>query len=186
WTTNIGSAIVAMNAMVMKGATSMRTAARLVIGLTLLMCCIAAQDARATQVIFVNGSQGWTVPAGVTSLTVVVIGAGGSGGTSNSGAGGGGGGAYSRSVLTVVPGDSYEIVETDVGSRDTHFDHVVVDSSGTHFIPVVRAQAGADGSARTGGLGGQASSSLGDVKYDGGNGGTSSGGRAGGGGGGSA
>ena len=56
----------------------------------------------------------FTVPAGVTSLTVEVWGAGGKGGsrlTSGEG-GGGGGGAYSRSVIAVTPG---QIIDYYVG-----------------------------------------------------------------------
>ena len=54
----------------------------------------------------------WVAPGCVTTVTVEVWGAGGSGfaGTgNNSNGGGGGGGAYSRAVLTVVPGDTYDI-----------------------------------------------------------------------------
>src|SRR5690554_3656209 len=50
----------------------------------------------------------WTVPAGVTEITVEAWGAGGGGGnrTSNGYAGGGGGGAYSRSAVAVSSGQS--------------------------------------------------------------------------------
>jgi hypothetical protein len=170
----------------------MRITTRIATLLPLIMCCFAIQGARATQQVF-NDSEGWTVPTGVTSVTVECIGGGGIGGTSNSGAGGGGGGAYARSVLAVVPGDSYEVVTSSVEGRDARFDHVVVDGTGTHFIPVVMAAQGADASGRDGGAGGLAgngvpgaSPSIGDVRYDGGSGGSSSGGRAGGAGGGSA
>ena len=57
------------------------------------------------------GSQFFTVPAGVTSITVEVWGAGGGGGSSNNtnsnGGSGGGGGAYARSVLSVSPGQTF-------------------------------------------------------------------------------
>ena len=53
-----------------------------------------------------NTSGTFTVPAGVTSITVEAWGGGGRGGTRTSGhnvaLAGGGGGAYSRSTLTVI------------------------------------------------------------------------------------
>lgn len=54
-------------------------------------------------------SGSWTVPAGVTSITVQVWGAGGAGGGStanNQGGSGGGGGAYSTRVIAVTPGQN--------------------------------------------------------------------------------
>lgn len=57
-----------------------------------------------------TGSQLFTVPAGVTSITVEAWGGGGGGGNSNNsnsnGGSGGGGGAYARSVLSVSPGQT--------------------------------------------------------------------------------
>lgn len=50
----------------------------------------------------------FTVPAGITSVTVEVIGAGGKGG--NNGAGGGGGGGYASGVYTVTPGATHAVV----------------------------------------------------------------------------
>lgn len=60
------------------------------------------------------GSRNWTVPAGVTSVTVHVVGGGGGGGTAqevlNGGAGGGGGsGGYGASTFSVTPGDNLGI-----------------------------------------------------------------------------
>jgi hypothetical protein len=57
------------------------------------------------------GSKLFTVPAGVTSITVEAWGGGGGGGNSNNsnsnGGSGGGGGAYARSVLSVSPGQTF-------------------------------------------------------------------------------
>ncbi len=64
-----------------------------------------------------SGSQSFTasgmfiVPAGVTTLTVEIVGAGGSGG--GNGGGGGGGGGYASGIYSVNPGDS---IYFDVGS----------------------------------------------------------------------
>ncbi len=58
------------------------------------------------------GTTSFTVPAGVTSLNVQVVGAGGSGagGTNEGTGGGGGGGGYSRQTLSVTPGQRYTVV----------------------------------------------------------------------------
>lgn len=53
----------------------------------------------------------FVVPAGVTSITVELVGAGGSGG--GNGGGGGGGGGYASGMYTVTPGDS---IYVDVGT----------------------------------------------------------------------
>lgn len=64
-----------------------------------------------------SGSQSLTtsgvfiVPAGVTTITVELVGAGGSGG--GNGGGGGGGGGYASGIYSVTPGDS---IYVDVGS----------------------------------------------------------------------
>ncbi|MEO7443580.1 MAG: phage tail protein, partial [Acidimicrobiales bacterium] len=61
-----------------------------------------------SQTFTANGT--YTVPTGVTSVTVVCRGGGGGGGGSVvNGGGGGGGGAYASSVLTVVPGAAHTI-----------------------------------------------------------------------------
>ncbi|WP_146260445.1 glycine-rich domain-containing protein, partial [Algoriphagus chordae] len=55
------------------------------------------------------GVHTFIVPAGVTEITVETWGAGGRGGsrTNNGGSGGGGGGGYSRSIISVTPGETY-------------------------------------------------------------------------------
>lgn len=59
------------------------------------------------QTYTVSGNYTFTVPAGVSSLTVEVVGAGGTGG--GNGGGGGGGGGYARGVYTVVPGSTLAV-----------------------------------------------------------------------------
>ena len=56
-----------------------------------------------------NGS--FTVPAGITSITVEVWGAGGKGSTltTNTGGGGGGGGAYAKKTIATTPGTTYTV-----------------------------------------------------------------------------
>src|SRR5690606_4049120 len=65
-----------------------------------------------------SSSGTYTVPDGVSSITVECWGAGGGGGTSGGGGkrGGGGGGAYARSVLNVSPESMFDYV---IGSGGT-------------------------------------------------------------------
>src|SRR6188768_1046214 len=83
----------------------------------LTLVLITKANAQATQTF--NSSGTFTVPAGVTSISVEVWGAGGAGGgaTGNPGAGGGGaGGAYAKNTFTVTPGTSYIINVGNGGS----------------------------------------------------------------------
>ena len=71
------------------------------------------------QIVVTNPSSPWTVPAGVTSITVYVWGGGGGGGgtvadgsTANANGGSGGGGAISTAVLTVSPTQTYTITSS--------------------------------------------------------------------------
>jgi hypothetical protein len=59
------------------------------------------------QTYTVSGNYTFTVPVGVTSLTVEVVGAGGAGG--GNGGGGGGGGGYAKGVYTVTPGSTLAV-----------------------------------------------------------------------------
>jgi hypothetical protein len=59
-------------------------------------------------VVSFTDSTTWTVPAGVTSAEVLVIGGGGGGGESIGGGGGGGGHEYKESYLT-TPGEEITV-----------------------------------------------------------------------------
>lgn len=129
----------------------------------------------------------WTAPPGVTQITVRAWGGGGgSSNAGNNGKGGGGGGAFASAIITVVPGNTYNITvgqggNTDVAGGNTFFD----DGS------LLLARGGNPGSNQNGGSGGQAAQSVGTSVFSGGNGGNGHTGgpqanRAGGGGGGSA
>ncbi|NUY82079.1 choice-of-anchor D domain-containing protein [Flavobacterium sp. MAH-1] len=114
-----------------------------------------------------NGT--FTVPAGVTSVTVQAWGAGGHGGnrTSSGRAGGGGGGAYASSVIAVTPGQSIPItVGQGSGDDNPGGDSWFLNAS------TVMAKGGNSGpnNGSTGGSGGSAISSVGATKYAGGNG----------------
>ncbi len=76
--------------------------------LFLLFAYATGLKAQRSQMFNTSGS--WTVPTGVTSVTVRVWGAGGGGGgstgSSSAKGGGGGGGAFREATLTVVPGNT--------------------------------------------------------------------------------
>ena len=74
-------------------------------------------EARGQAEFTTAGSQNWTAPAGVTSVSVVAVGAGQGGGNDNSG--GGGGGLGYKNNITVVPGQSYTVVVGQAGSGTT-------------------------------------------------------------------
>jgi hypothetical protein len=122
---------------------------------------------RSQEIFTTTGT--WTAPAGVTEITVEAWGGGGGGAATagnNDGMGGGGGGAYVRSELTVIPGNEYTIqIGTSGGiglpGGDSFFDSMLI----------IVARGGLNAIESTGGLGGSAALSLGDVRFAGGNGG---------------
>ncbi len=153
----------------------------------LALAALPARPASAFTVTFSTpGTTTWTVPAGVTSVTVEVWGGGGRGGSVGGGlttgaGGGGGGGAYSRSVLTVTPGATYTVVvgagSTGAGpGGDSYFGSATT----------VMAKGGNSSTSAAGATGGAAASGFGDVRFSGGNGADGSGTSYGGGGGSSA
>lgn len=156
----------------------------------------------ATQDFLTAGTgQTWICPPGVTSVQVEAWGSGGGGGSSanSTGAGGsgGGGGAYSRSIISVIPGNTYYI---QVGAAGTgapasstpagNGGDAWFNSSNTAptSIAGVLAKGGAgplanNNNGEPGGLGGAAASGWGTIKFSGGDGGAAN--NSGGGGGGS-
>ena len=124
----------------------------------------------------------FTVPAGVTSITVEVWGGGGSGGSksgSNGAVGGGGGGAYSRSTISVTPGQvinyyvGFGALTTTNGEDSWFVNNTTLMAKGGGSVPM---------NSTNGAAGGSATAGFGSVKYSGGNGANSSGSDAGGGG----
>ncbi len=134
---------------------------------------------QTTQTFNANGT--FIVPPGVTSITVEAW--GGGGGTRNDGTarrGGGGGGAYARSVLAVIPGQSYNVTVGAGGVPANPGQSGGNSSFGTSVIA-----AGGAGGDNAGGAGGTVGASTGTFRYAGGN-GANRGNPVGGGGGGSA
>jgi hypothetical protein len=142
-----------------------------------------------TQTFNANGT--FTVPAGVTQLTVQAWGGGGAGGgTSNAasgaanGAGGGGGGAYATKVINVTPGQTLNI---QVGAGGTGASAGNGGNGGnstiTQFSTEILAEGGKGGTRNiatsgtavvNGGSAGLDAASIGDTKTSGSNGGNGS------------
>jgi hypothetical protein len=130
-------------------------------------------SASAAEQIF-NASDTFTVPAGVTTITVKAWGPGGTGvnSTSAGGIGGGGGGAFAQSTLTVTPLANLPVTIGGAGGDSNFGGGLVV------------AKGGASSTGASGAAGGSATASTGDIKWSGGNGANASGNSGGGGGGG--
>ncbi len=132
-------------------------------------------NAQVTQTF--NSSGSFTVPAGVTSITVRTWGAGGGGGSLADATGGGGGGAYASSVLTVTPGATYSV---SVGLGGTAGNPGASSSFGGTLVV---AAGGSSTAGTIGGAGGTVAASTGTTRFAGGKGGdaaTNSGGGGGG------
>lgn len=125
------------------------------------------------------GLNTWQAPAGVTEITVSAIAGGGGGGGRSywgwGGAGGGGGGAFASANISIVPGNTYNLVVGAAGSGgaagnndgDTGGDSYFDDGS----VILAKGGLGGDGGAGgAGGTGGSAASSVGDITRSGGDG----------------
>ncbi|MBU0939840.1 MAG: choice-of-anchor D domain-containing protein [Bacteroidetes bacterium] len=111
----------------------------------------------------------FTVPAGVTSVTVETWGGGGKGGTmlANGSAGGGGGGAYARKTIVVTAGTNHTVTvglgstSTSPGGDSWFSTTATILAKGGNSVP---------NNITTGAAGGSATTSIGDFKFAGGNG----------------
>jgi hypothetical protein len=117
-----------------------------------------------------NSSGTFTVPGGVTSLTIEAWGGGGKGGLKSSGNstyGGGGGGGYAKKILTVTSGSSHT-VNVGAGSSTTSAGGDSWFSNNTSIL----AKGGNSvlNNTSTGASGGSSSVCIGDVVLSGGNG----------------
>jgi hypothetical protein len=118
------------------------------------------------------GADTWTVPAGITTVTVEVWGSGAGGGSGGSGVGGGGGGGgeYTRT-------DSYSVTPSDVLNLSVGAGGAAgTAGNNSWFVAAVtgpNADGGSPGLADgTAGTGGSSSGGVGDHKFSGGDGGT--------------
>jgi len=135
---------------------------------------ITASSAGSQQ--YCSGSYSWVAPAGVTKVSVLVVGSGGNGGTGTCTPGGGGGGGALAYVnnYTVVPGNSYTVVAAAGG---------VGVSGSSYFVScaVASARNGANGATYGGGAGGIVIAGTGGSGGNGGSTAQNSGGSGGGG-----
>lgn len=113
-----------------------------------------------TRVVYARGAATFTVPAGITSLTVTATGGGGGGGGNGGRAYGGGGGAIVTSTLSVTPGQNLSLY---VGGGGFHSPYggggggsTNVDAGSAHQII-----AGGGGGAAASGAGGKGGSPWG-------------------------
>ncbi|MGM0946824.1 MAG: PKD-like domain-containing protein, partial [Bacteroidota bacterium] len=146
---------------------------QLPIVLFLFLLTLVSWDSFAqTQIITTPGSGTFTVPSGVTSITVEVWGAGGRGGSrgvGNNSAAGGGGGAYSRSTLTASPG---QIISYFTGFGATSITKPNADSTWFMNNTTLLASGGesVQDNEEIGANGGLASNGFGDFRNSGGRG----------------
>jgi hypothetical protein len=135
----------------------------------------------ASSTVILNSGSSWTVPAGITNLSLVEVwGAGGGGGNRGSQpATGGGGGAYSSIAnYAVSPGQNiaYSIGAGGI-QQTTSGDGFPGGDTWFSSSATVSAKGGGPGlgngtGARAGGTGGQAAAGIGSVRFSGGNGGS--------------
>ncbi len=124
-------------------------------------------SAQSSEYLTTSGT--WVCPAGVTSVTVSCWGAGGGGSRvagNAGGGGGGGGGAFASSILTVVPGTSYNYVIGNGGNSN-------INGSASSFNSTTVVAAGglsAGNNNYIGASGGSVANSTGTIKFAGGNG----------------
>jgi hypothetical protein len=145
------------------------------IGILLLFVAIpfiiSAQELKITK----TGSGTFTVPDGITTLTVEAWGGGGAGGSvdkKRSAGGGGAGGSYVRSDISVTPGQQiqYYVAPQKVSSWDNNGNPSWFQSEGTIYAS--GGNGGTPGGNNSNGAGGtgSVSTSIGQVIYTGGNG----------------
>ncbi len=146
----------------------------------LLFCALGFAQQSQTIVQNTPGTYTFTVPAGVTEVTVATWGAGGRGGSGNQTNlpapndgfgtyGGGGGGAYSRSVIAVTPG---QVITYVVGAGSTTAAAGGFSNATLGGTVIVRANGGNSvaNNATAGATGGIATTGIGTVRFAGGNG----------------
>lgn len=122
-----------------------------------------------TQTYSTAGTYTFTVPAGVTTITVDTWGGGGRGGSRTSGSnayGGGGGGAFSRHTLSVTPGETYTVT-VGAGATSTAAggdSWVSINTVGNAFVLAKGGNSVANNTV-AGAAGGSAAAGNGSIKF---------------------
>jgi hypothetical protein len=96
---------------------------------------------------YLNGTGGYQIPAGVTSVSVLAVGGGGGGGF-DGGGGGGGGGVYQNSSLAVTPGASVLIEVGTGGSANNGYTGGSLACNGSWSGSVIACSAAAGGTTK--------------------------------------
>lgn len=140
-----------------------------------------AQVTKEVKFTTTGSEQTWTIPAGVSEVTIECWGGGGAGGFMGSSvraASGGGGGAYAKKTLAVEQCTDLTIKVGAGGSGQKSTNGIGEDSyvkyNSTTVVLAVGGGDVGDNVYETAGQGGQASSCIGDIVFSGGNGGTGS------------
>ena len=102
------------------------------------------------------GTFTWTVPAGITNVSIVCIGAGGTSGIGNSGQAGGGGALAYRNSISVTPGTTGTVVVGGSSGRSGNNGQTGGLSSFTYGATTTTAGGGGGGGGDGGGSGGSA------------------------------
>ncbi|WP_370480341.1 LamG-like jellyroll fold domain-containing protein [Tamlana flava] len=140
---------------------------------SLLLICVLLSFSAYSQTQTFNTDGTFTVPGGVTSITVQAWGAGGGGSKiTNNGlrGGGGGGGAFASSTVTVTPGASYPVVVGVGGYTSGNITYNGTSSTFNTTTVIAAGGASSTTDSTTGGAGGTTAASTGDITYAGGNG----------------
>lgn len=144
-----------------------------------LLWCAAFLSGQTTVTQNITSNQTFTVPCGVKEITVEAVGGGGGGGRvtaawGGNSSGGGGGGAYAASIISVSPGDKFDIIIGNGGNGTNSNNNNGGESSFSNFngaIVLAKGGKGVSQNNTSGANGGSASQSTGDTKFNGGNGG---------------
>jgi hypothetical protein len=174
-----------------------KKAVRLVTGIPILLFCVlvfggSVNGQTIVETFQTTGLQTYTVPAGVTQITVEAWGGGGAGGGAVRGrGGGGGGGAYAKSILTVTSGAQYNLFVASF--KESTVTSSAEDNNGnsswfdTESRLIAKGGIGGAPAFNTNGIGGigSISGSIGDDTFNGGSGTNGNNGGTGGGGAGS-
>ncbi|WP_307424263.1 GEVED domain-containing protein [Chryseobacterium sp. MDT2-18] len=136
-----------------------------------LLTLFGVTNAFAQPVTYTTGSGNFTVPCGVTSLTVQIWGGGGAGGAADNnpnGGSGGGAGGYSTAILAVAPGN---VIAYSVGIGGNGGAGNGGAGTASSFGALL-ANGGSGGGQNQGAIGGGGTASGGTTNTSGGNGGT--------------
>lgn len=141
------------------------TAIRLLLMVLFIALSPLVSFGQSTQTFNTPGTYTFTVPSGVTSITVEAWGAGGGGGNGGGGGGnGGGGGGYAKSTFAVTPGSTYYYTVGLGGLANNNGGNSILESANATLLVA--------SGGKSGGAGGN--TNTGTITFNGGSGGANS------------